>query len=321
MLFSNSCVEEIIYNMTIRTSNLAFNRSALPAEWNWKADSQPEKLPNGKNYITLAKKITDAALLRACETLYRAGYIEENEIRSTLSRLKKLDAKEQLYLNGVSVKWRIKDLDSVDAKILKDGKTPDDVGDYFGLKFIGSTVNDIQRLRTAVLDDAKMTSRKCEFTYPSDRGYRSHKSHHVVNTIAGRSMTVEFMVTHAEFETIEELTHDYIALERKVLDEIKATPRGNWDKILALKKSSRDLKDSRTRLNCIAADAVHGLNSMCAPDAVIPTPTYIEGNQNSSAKNYASSILQEVAPYILVDSIATNDDRSDAQSQFQLGLG
>lgn len=258
----------------------------LPATWNWELDSQPERYENPEDYIELAKQLTPASHSFAASILAEAGYIKPEDQAKTVSALGQLGHDETLHLGGVSIKWRVKSENSISDKILKDNKRSDDIGDYFGVKFIAHDVGDVVRLRDAILNSGNISSRKCEFTYPSDRGYRSHKSHHQVHQ-DGRSLSVEAIITHADFEISDQLTHTLINMERNVLRRQFDTKDPKLCKRFA--SCAEGLKETRTRINHETAQDA-GLNVLCAPDAVTKT------QQNHSIDNWARKIVHGIVP-------------------------
>ena len=263
-----------------------FHRASLPSTWNWALDSQPERHENPEEYIQLAKDLAPASLRFAASILASAGYIKTTDQDKIADSLAQLKPKQSLDFGGVSIMWRIKSENSVSDKILKDTKSPDDIGDYLGIKFVAHDVGDVIRLRDAILDSSNISSRKCEFTYPSDRGYRSHKSHHQVQE-DGRKLSIEAIITHADFETSDKLTHDLINLERKVLRRQLNNP----DPKLCMRFAScaAGLKETRTRINHDTAQEA-GLNILCAPDAI----TSVDGSQQID--NWARKIVHAMVP-------------------------
>ncbi len=268
-------------------ANLAilFHTASLPATWNWALDSQPERHENPEEYIKLAHELAPASHRFAASVLAIAGYIKPENIDKTADSISKLKAKQSLDLGGVSVLWRVKSEMSITDKILKDNKRSDDIGDYFGLKFVAHDVEDVVRLRDAMLNSGNISSRKCEFTYPSERGYRSHKSHHQIED-HGRRLSIEAIITHADFEASDKLTHDLINTERSVLRRQFEVKDPKLCKRFA--SCAEGLKEMRTRINHETAQEA-GLNVLCAPDAVTTV-------QPHSIDNWARKIVNHLIP-------------------------
>ena len=231
----------------------------------WKKDSQPERLTTPRQYIDLAQNLTHPSLAFAADILIHAGYVAAGKRDETIAALAALESKKSFDLDGVSVQWRVKSEKSAEDKIRKDRKSPNQIGDYFGIKFVGKTVGDIVRLRDAVVAADNLTSKKCEFTYPSERGYRSHKSHHIVDD-GDFQLSLEAIITHADFETMDFITHGLIDLERRILE--KQHTRDISDHKLSGKfaRAAADMKAFRTHINHETAAAA-GLNVLCADDA------------------------------------------------------
>lgn len=280
-------------NQSLRTT--AFNKNAVVrSDWQWKADRQPEDLATTKDYIDLAHKMVEPALDFAMGLLAGTHCVEDKTRDKILKKLTDQSCLDKLYANGVAVKWRVKTVSSAEDKLFQDKKTPDDIGDYLGIKLIAKTVEDVKKLREAILCSPNITSRKCEFSYPSKEGYRSHKSHHRIEA-DGRQLSIEIMITHAEFESIEETTHAYIDQERDLLRKIKFTPRSEQEKIEALKDEIKLLKAQRITLNYETAQTA-GLNELCAEDAIIQVPKFAITALESASSNMARSIFNKMAP-------------------------
>lgn len=266
---------------------LAFKSATLPAVYNWKEDSQPERHPDAETYIALAKDLTEPSLQFAVDVLSRAGYIEPGQENTILERLTTLNRGERLVLDGVSICWRVKGMQACADKILKDSdKSPDDIGDYFGIKFVADDVDDVVRLRTAIVESENMSSRKCEFTLPSQEGFRSHKSHHMVSDGVNR-LSIEAMVTHSAFEASDKLTHTLMEYERNILHK-QFGAAANKRLAYELTSSVERLRSERTWLNHLSAAAA-GLNDLCAPDVLkIFEPAPLKG--------YARKMLEGLNP-------------------------
>lgn len=169
------------------------------ADHNWDADFQPlEGLPDFAAHIAVNKALVPAYLNLMADIVIAAGYAPESAksdiVRGMTSatgyerdKNGHLTANRHEYrLPGLSFRWRLKSEESCHGKALdsmKAGRYKDrlSIGDYFAAKLIGDTVTDIVRLRQAVLmTEHRMTSRKCEYSFPSTEGFRCHKSHHEV---------------------------------------------------------------------------------------------------------------------------------------------
>lgn len=169
------------------------------ASYNWH-ERQSMKLPDFQSYIDVARYSVPAYLNLLADVLVTAGYASEEDRPDLLSKLARATGKAEdgipsdlsaigekvaLRLNGVNVYWRLKRAESCNGKVIDsmaEGKTkePDNIGDYFGARLVGDTIDDIVKLRNAVRQHS-MTSRKCEYSHPSSEGFRSHKSHHEVS--------------------------------------------------------------------------------------------------------------------------------------------
>lgn len=235
----------------------------------WKKDSQPERLTTPQQYIDLAQNLTQPSLAFAADILISAGYICASKKDEAVEALRSLKSKKSFDLDGVSVQWRIKSERSAEDKIRKDVKKPDQIGDYFGIKFVGKTVSDIVRLRDAVVAADNLTSKKCEFTYPSERGYRSHKSHHIVDD-GDFQLSLEAIITHADFESVDFITHGLIDLERRILERQHTSEIIDHKLSGKFARAASDMKAFRTHINHQTAAAA-GLNLLCADDAKIPS--------------------------------------------------
>jgi hypothetical protein len=170
---------------------------ALP-EYNWKGDKQPMVLPDFGSHIAVAKAMAPAFIELHADILIAAGYAPASKKADIIKGMtaatgyevddhgRETTTKKEFHLDGVSFRWRVKKESACDIKVvaaMKEGKTKDrqDVGDYIGCKLIGATIEDVVRLRNAArLVEHRMTSRKCEYSHPSAEGFRSHKSHHLV---------------------------------------------------------------------------------------------------------------------------------------------
>lgn len=285
------------------------NAATLPAVYNWKEDSQPQRFSKPSDYVELAESLKDRSLGFAVDILKSAGYIgSAAQEAETLEKLKKLKPGKMLKLDGVSVCWRIKSEKSAAHKILVDNKTADDIGDYFGMKFVAQDVGDVVRLRDAITAAPNMSSRKCEFTVPSAEGYRSHKSHHVIEGDAGK-LSVEAMITHADFEAMNKLTHNLIDTERKLFSKQGEIA----DKRLShqFAACAARLKEERTFINHATAAAA-GLNDLCADGVTTEiSPAPLSG--------WARKIVNGLTPDLKQDRdrvIGSNNNEAYCRRQF-----
>lgn len=172
---------------------------AMPSH-NWAEDRQSMKLPDFQSNIDVARYSVPAYLDLLADVLVTAGYARDEDRPQLLQKLARatgqvkdgipldmssIGEKVALRLDGVTVYWRIKSLESCAKKVtdsMAEGKhkDPNNMGDYFGARLVGDTIDDIVRLRDAVRQHS-MTSCKCEYSHPSTEGFRSHKSHHEVS--------------------------------------------------------------------------------------------------------------------------------------------
>ncbi len=276
-------------------SKAAFIASARPSTWRWKEDSQAEKLPRLDDYIDLVDSMIEPSFDFISQVLVKSGHIQEKDRKKIVKRLEKLGPEGKLYLEGVTVSVRIKTLKSCEDKILKDGKEPDEIGDYYGIKATGKTKADVIRLREAVLTMPNMTSSKCEITYPSEEYYASHKSHHVIENKSQRRLTVEFILTHADFEIIDQITHPIMVEERNLLKKIAETPFYHTDLIEDLKSQLAKKKFERSEWNYHTL-IYSGLHEWSAPDAPIRKRLQSERYAHSTPTNLAHKIISTIAP-------------------------
>ncbi len=121
------------------------------------------------------------------DMLLKAELIQHQDLSAVMKKLGTLPKRPSIYLTsddpalgGVRVLWRIKEEESAYTKMRKDAKSPEDIGDYFGMRFIPDTVAGTVALRTATVSHS-MSSRKCELRIPSDEIFMSHKSHNRVS--------------------------------------------------------------------------------------------------------------------------------------------
>ena len=177
-----------------------YTPDALP-EYNWKADKQPMELPDFGTHIAVSKAMAPAYVALMADIIIAAGYaqpVKKSELVKSMMEATgyKRDEngvetfnKNEFQLGGVGFRWRVKKESTCEGKVvaaMKEGKIKDkqDIGDYLACKLIGETIDDVVRLRNAArLVQHRMTSRRCEYSYPSKQGFRSHKSHHEVDDV------------------------------------------------------------------------------------------------------------------------------------------
>ena len=201
-------------------SSISFAEAAaasdIPPVHNWRNDAQPMQLANVQQYIDVAQTLKPQSMELVASLLIKAGFAKPSDHDALIDRLMSLPEKTNLQLDGIAVSWRLKTPVSATDKLMDSSvnQDPAQIGDYFGVKLIPDTISGIVNIREAVLETS-MTSRKCEFSVPSDEGYRSHKSHHLVE--AGvLSHKMEVLVSHADMEAINDLTHKLKEVERSM---------------------------------------------------------------------------------------------------------
>jgi hypothetical protein len=272
--------------------------------YNWEDDKQPLKLSDSYGYVAIHKLVVPAWISQMADIAIKAGYArpdQKTELIRGMTEATGMDAdgqKKEFKLGDISFRYRVKSTEAVDGKITESLKTPKpktfaDIGDYIAAKWVGKTLTDVVRLREASrMEGAGMTSCKCEYSHPSDEGFRSHKSHHeakmLVNLrkiptayhkdVVSQSsvkdgmvpLTVrgELMITDRSSENIEAYTHSLKNAERELAgasklftaDFSKASGEGRPSKkddssnvLSRLSAIALEIKELRTFCN----DSVH----------------------------------------------------------------
>lgn len=295
-------------------SKLAFLASARPANWRWSEDTQPEKLSKVSDYIDLSDEMVTPTFDFISQVLAKSGHIQEKDRKKIIKRLEKLGPEGKLYLDGLTVSCRIKTLKACEDKILKDNKDPDEIGDYIGIKMTGKSKEDVVRLRSAVLSMSNLTSSKCEITYPSAEYYVSHKSHHRIEN-KNRRLAVEAIITHADFEIIDQMTHPIMEEERELLRKIASTSPLETQIISGLKDKLARKVYERSEWNYHTL-VYSGLHELSAPDAPIrkrlredSKPDPHKQDYNDEHRNMAHRIVSTIAlAFVGEASQGDNDD-------------
>lgn len=167
---------------------------------------------------------------KIADALLKAELIQHQDISAVADKLKSLPKRPFIHLDshdsalgGVNVLWRIKEEESAYTKMRKDGKSPEEIGDYFGLRFIPDTVAGTVALRSASLSHS-MSSRKCELSAPSDEIFMSHKSHNTVSN-EDNIQSAEVSIIPKALSDCESITHRLKEMEdnMKAWNEVRET--------------------------------------------------------------------------------------------------
>ena len=187
-------------------------------EARWDSDEQPMLLPGVADHLAVSRTLKPQFMELVADIVVKAGYCPEEDRAELVAALMAQPERTRTHIGDLGFTWRLKTEACATQKLgdHKVNQNPGRIGDYFAVKFVPTTVEGVVSLRQAALDSS-MTSRKCEFSKPSDEGYRSHKSHHVV-TNGTASQTFEVLISHADMEAVNDLTHKLKDVERSMAD-------------------------------------------------------------------------------------------------------
>ncbi len=205
-----------------------FAAATLPQEGNaaydweyeekrWDNDEQAMLFGGVQDYLKVSQKLKPQFMGVVADIVVKAGYCPPGERERLVKALIDQPERTRTLIGDLGFTWRMKTAECATQKLSdhKVNQRPERIGDYFAVKFVPNTVEGVVRLRQAALETS-LTSRKCEFSKPSDEGYRSHKSHHQA-TNGVETQTFEVLISHADMEAVNDLTHKLKDVERSMV--------------------------------------------------------------------------------------------------------